>query len=105
MLVDNLRHIAMITEIIDIARNKSSVNVSPFKLVQRVETFINSDVAFPCLTGSGGIIGTADFARTAFDVIDKLNEVRPDKTILLILLAFLFLGFQTSLFSRCLTFC
>ncbi len=53
MFVDNLRHIAMITQIIDVSSNESPIYVCPTELMQRIETFIYTNVAFPCLARSG----------------------------------------------------
>lgn len=72
--------------------------------MQWVKTFIDTDKAFPCLTGAGSIVITTYFACSALDVIYKLNMKRPDKSILFVLDTFLFFGFLTGFFFRCLPF-
>ena len=98
MFVDNFCHVTVLLQIVDVARHKRTVYVCPSELVQRVEAFINTNKTFPCLAGAGGIVVTANLSRPALDVIDKLNEERPDKAVLLILDTFLFLGFLAGFF-------
>ena len=104
MLVNHLCHVAVLLQIVDVARHKRTVNIRPTESVQGVEAFIDPDKTFPCLAGAGGIVVTTNLSRPALYVIDKLNEKRPDKTILLILDTFLFLGFLAGFFFRRLTF-
>ena len=94
----------MFLQIVDVARHKCTVNIRPSEFVQWVEAFINTDKTFPRLAGAGCIVIAAYLARSASDVIDKLNKERPDKTVLLILDAFLFLGFLAGFFFSRLAF-
>lgn len=65
----------------------------------RVKAVIELSKTVLCLTAPSGITVIAVQSFAGFYPIDKLNEKRPDKTILLILDAFLFLDFLAGFFA------